>query len=540
MKSIILIGAGGHTASCIDVIENDGRFHIAGLVGTVNQLHDRICGYEVIATDDDLVALAKEYRHALVTVGQVKTADVRSHLYERARLAGFIFPVVISPNSYISPHSSIGEGSIIMSGATINSNVKVGCNCIINSHALVEHGVQVGDHCHISTGVVLNGNVNVGAGSFIGSGTVTRQGVSIGLGCVVSMGSVVARDLPDGIKHRSTYAQLGVLIIAEAGVNHNGDLEVARRLIDIAAESGADIVKFQTFKADLLVTKSAVKADYQLEATGSTESQHEMLRRLELTPSMHDELITHAARRGIEFMSTAFDVASVDLLASKGLKRFKVPSGEITNLPYLQRIAAVAQDVIMSTGMATLAEIGAAIEVLKAGGIPLSRITILHCTTDYPARMHEVNLRAMHTIASEFGVQVGYSDHTQGIEVSIAAAAMGARIIEKHFTLDQNLPGPDHKASLTPEQLAALVCSIRNIELAIGDGVKGPTTNEAKNLPIVRKSIVAIQHIKAGEFFSTQNIGVKRPGIGISPMRLAEVIGKPATRDYIPDELIEI
>jgi N,N'-diacetyllegionaminate synthase len=331
-----------------------------------------------------------------------------------------------------------------------------------------------------------------------------------------------------------------VLIIAEAGVNHNGNMELARRLIDVAADADADIVKFQTFSADRLATKSAAKADYQVETTGAGESQHEMLRRLELSPAMHDELIVHAARCGIEFMSTAFDEVSVDLLAGKALTRFKVPSGEITNLAYLRRIATVAGEVIISTGMATLEEIGTAIDVFEAAGIARQRITVLHCTTEYPAPMGDVNLRAMQTIAREFGVRVGYSDHTQGIEVAIAAVALGATIIEKHFTLDQSLPGPDHKASLEPEQLAAMVIAIRNIEQAMGDGIKGPSSNEARNLPIVRKSLVAIQPIQAGEAFSAQNVGAKRPGTGISPMRLDEVIGKPAPRNFAPDELIEL
>ena len=331
-----------------------------------------------------------------------------------------------------------------------------------------------------------------------------------------------------------------VLIIAEAGVNHNGNMGLARRLIGVAKEAGADIVKFQTFAADRLVTKTAAKADYQTETTDAGESQHEMLRRLELNPAMHDELIVEAARCGIEFMSTAFDEESVSLLASKALKRFKVPSGEITNLNYLRRIASVADEVIISTGMATLEEISAAIAVFEADGIARDRIAVLHCTTEYPAPMAAVNLRAMQTIASEFGVRIGYSDHTQGIEVAIAAVALGATIIEKHFTLDCTLPGPDHKASLEPDQLAAMVAAIRNIEQAMGDGVKGPSPTEARNLPVVRKSLVAIRPIRAGEFFSTQNIGAKRPGTGISPMRLNEVVGKPAPRNFAPDELIEL
>lgn len=331
-----------------------------------------------------------------------------------------------------------------------------------------------------------------------------------------------------------------VLIIAEAGVNHNGDMGLARRLIGVAKEAGADIVKFQTFSADRLVTKTAAKADYQIQTTEMDESQHEMLRRLELSPAMHDELIAEAAMHGIEFMSTAFDEESVDLLAGKALKRFKVPSGEITNLTYLRRIASVANDVIISTGMATLEEIGDAIAVFEASGVRRDMITVLHCTTEYPAPVADVNLRAMQTIAHEFGVRVGYSDHTQGIEVAVASVALGATIIEKHFTLDRTLPGPDHKASLEPDQLAAMVVAIRNIEQAMGDGVKGPSPTEARNLPIVRKSLVAIRPIQAGELFSAQNVGAKRPGTGISPMRFDYVIGRPAPRNFALDQLIEL
>jgi N,N'-diacetyllegionaminate synthase len=331
-----------------------------------------------------------------------------------------------------------------------------------------------------------------------------------------------------------------VLIIAEVGVNHNGDMGLARRLIGVAKEAGADIVKFQTFSADRLVTKTAAKADYQIQTTKVDESQHEMLRRLELSPAMHDELIAEAAMHGIEFMSTAFDEESVDLLAGKALKRFKVPSGEITNLTYLRRIASVANDVIISTGMATLEEIGDAIAVFEASGVRRDMITVLHCTTEYPAPVADVNLRAMQTIAHKFGVRVGYSDHTQGIEVAVASTALGATIIEKHFTLDRTLPGPDHKASLEPEQLAAMVVAIRNIEQAMGDGVKRPSPTEAKNLPIVRKSLVAIRPIQAGEPFSAQNVGAKRPGTGISPMRFDDVIGRSAPRNFAPDELIEL
>lgn len=330
-----------------------------------------------------------------------------------------------------------------------------------------------------------------------------------------------------------------VLIIAEAGVNHNGDIQMARRLVDVAAESGADIVKFQTFSADRLATRSAAKAGYQAETTGASESQHEMLRRLELSPAMHDELIEYAAVRNIEFMSTAFDEESVTFLAGMGMKRFKVPSGEITNLAYLRRIAAVAGEVIISTGMAELDEIGAAINVFERAGVPHDRITVLHCTTEYPAPMADVNLRAMQTIARTYGVRIGYSDHTLGIEVATAAVALGATIIEKHFTLDRDLPGPDHRASLEPDQLEAMVSAIRNIERAMGSGVKAPSASEERNRLVARKSLVAARPIRAGETFDETNLTAKRPGTGISPMRLPELLGQKASRDFAADELIE-
>jgi N,N'-diacetyllegionaminate synthase len=323
-------------------------------------------------------------------------------------------------------------------------------------------------------------------------------------------------------------------------VNHNGDIELAKRLIDVAADAGADIVKFQTFCADRLVTKSAAKADYQLASTGAEESQHEMLRRLELSPAMHEILMAHCASRNIEFMSTAFDEQSVDLLSSYGLRRFKIPSGEITNLAYLRHIAKVAGEVIISTGMATLDEIGAAIAVFEAAGVPRARITVLHCTTEYPAPFADVNLRAMQTIGDTFSVRIGYSDHTVGIEIPIAAVALGASIIEKHFTLDNTMPGPDHQASLAPAELQAMVAAIRGIESAMGNGVKAPSPTEAKNLGIVRKSLVAVRSIEAGEVFSMENVGAKRPGTGISPMRLDEVLGRAAPRSFVADELIEL
>jgi N,N'-diacetyllegionaminate synthase len=328
------------------------------------------------------------------------------------------------------------------------------------------------------------------------------------------------------------------LIIAEAGVNHNGDIKLAKLLIDAAAEAGADLVKFQTFNADRLVTRTAKKADYQNQATDKKESQYEMLRQLELSPEMHVELIAHCASRNIGFFSTGFDIESIDLLLSLGQDHFKIPSGEITNLPYLRHIGRLGKDVIFSTGMATMGEIEATIDVLEQAGTPRSNITVLHCTTEYPTPMVEVNLRAMQSIQMAFGVAVGYSDHTTGIEVAIAAVALGATVIEKHFTLDRNMLGPDHKASLEPAELKDMVVAIRNIELALGDGIKRLTPSEAKNRAVARKSLVAGRSIKMDEVFSAQNITTKRPGTGVSPMRWDEVIGQFAQKNYKKDDLI--
>lgn len=330
------------------------------------------------------------------------------------------------------------------------------------------------------------------------------------------------------------------LIIAEAGVNHNGDLDIAKQLIDCAAAAGADLVKFQTFSADRQVTRMAAKADYQVQTTDSSESQYEMLHRLELTEAMHHHLISHCAARNIGFFSTGFDIESVDLLVSLGQDHFKIPSGEITNLPYLRHIAQFGKNVILSTGMATLGDIEAAIEVLEQSGTPRARLVVLHCNTEYPTPMADVNLRAMETIHTAFGVSVGYSDHTLGIEVAIASVAMGASVVEKHFTLDRNLPGPDHQASLEPAELKAMISAIRNVELAMGDGIKRLSTSEARNKPVVRKSLVAKCAIKAGESFSTDNITAKRPGTGISPMRWDNIIGRVALRDFTVDELIDL
>jgi N,N'-diacetyllegionaminate synthase len=329
------------------------------------------------------------------------------------------------------------------------------------------------------------------------------------------------------------------LIIAEAGVNHNGDIKLAKQLIDVAADAGADYVKFQTFSADRMVTKSADKAEYQRQSSDSSESQYEMLKRLELSVEMHLELIEHSEHKSIKFLSTGFDIQSVDLLIGLGLGLIKIPSGEITNLPFLRYVGSLGLPVILSSGMSTMREIGDALSILEQSGLRRDKIIVLHCTTEYPTPMDEVNLRAMNNIRKTLGVAVGYSDHTVGIEVSVAAAALGASVIEKHFTIDRSLPGPDHKASLEPFELAAMVKAIRNVEVAFGSDVKEPTNSEIKNIQIARKSILAGRKIEIGEILSASNLVVKRPGDGVSPMRWDHLIGQAAIREYLPDEKID-
>ena len=330
-----------------------------------------------------------------------------------------------------------------------------------------------------------------------------------------------------------------IFVIAEAGVNHNGSMETAKKMIDAAADAGADAVKFQTFKADSLVRKDAQKAAYQQRnAANQKESQYEMLKKLELTKEMHQELMDYCKKRDIMFLSTPFDIDSIKMLVDYGIAVLKVPSGEVTNYPYLREIGRTGKPVIMSTGMCELEEVREAVRTLQENGS--GEITLLHCNTEYPTPMEDVNLLAMCTLRDEIGMPVGYSDHTQGIEVPIAAAAMGAVVIEKHFTLDRNMEGPDHKASLEPEELLEMVRSIRNIESALGDGIKRPSVSEMKNRDVARKSIVARTNIAKGEVFTEGNLTAKRPGNGISPMQWNEVIGLRADRDYEQDEMIKL
>jgi len=329
-----------------------------------------------------------------------------------------------------------------------------------------------------------------------------------------------------------------VYIIAEAGVNHNGSVSTAKKLIEEAAKAGADAVKFQTFTADAIITKNAAKAEYQKETTGDSETQFEMVKKLELDLDAHKELISHASECGIDFLSSPFDLVSIDVLHNLGLKTFKIPSGEINNLPYLRKLASLKANYIISTGMSNMSEIVECMHIFTSAGCPTSNISLLHVNTQYPTPYEDVNLHAMLTIGNTIGVSYGYSDHTLGIEIATAAVALGASVIEKHFTLDKTMEGPDHSSSLEPAELKAMVSAIRNIEVALGDGIKRPSDSELENIKIVRKSIVAATDIKSGEIFTEQNLTTKRPGNGTSPMRWDKVIGHPAKKDYKKDELI--
>lgn len=329
-----------------------------------------------------------------------------------------------------------------------------------------------------------------------------------------------------------------VFIIAEAGVNHNGDMKIAKQLVDAACDAGADAVKFQTFKAENIVCKTTPKAEYQLETTDKSETQYDMLKKLELTRQMHKELIEYCTEKKIMFLSTPFDIESIRMLAKLGIQLFKIPSGEITNLPYLREVAKQHKKVILSTGMSNMEEVKAAVKVLENNGT--NDIILLHCNSQYPTPVSDVNLLAMVKIHEELKLPVGYSDHTQGIEMPIAATALGATVIEKHFTLDKNMEGPDHKVSLEPYELKQMVEGIRKVELALGTGIKQVSESEKKNIDIVRKSIVASAVIKKDEIYTNENLTTKRPGNGISPMRWDEIIGSKANRDYEVDEMIQI
>ena len=339
---------------------------------------------------------------------------------------------------------------------------------------------------------------------------------------------------------REKYKMNSVLIIAEAGVNHNGSLDLARKLIDVAATAGVDYVKFQTFRADKIASKHAAKAEYQAEVTDKNESQLDMLKRLELSYDDHLELMDYCSKKKIRFLSTPFDLESITLLKELGVTVGKIPSGELTNLPYLRKMAQSFDSLILSTGMSDMNEIEEAVTAITDTGFTKEKLTVLHCNTEYPTPFEDVNLRAMQTIAQKLGVQIGYSDHTKGIEVPVAAVALGAIVIEKHFTLDRSMEGPDHKASLEPDELIAMTASIRNIEKALGNGVKEPSPSEMKNRVVARKSLVALRDLGSGHILSESDLTSKRPGTGVSPMELYNVVGKALRKPIRQDDVLTL
>ena len=332
---------------------------------------------------------------------------------------------------------------------------------------------------------------------------------------------------------------MSVFVIAEAGINHNGSISVAKKLIDIAAKSGADAVKFQTFNTENLVTKNAKKARYQKKNDSKKESQFNMLKKLELSPQMHKVLLSYCRKKNILFLSSAFDLHSIDFLNNLGLKIFKIPSGEITNLSYLKKVGNLNKKIILSTGMSNIKEIKDALNVLIKSGTKKKNITVMHANTEYPTSMRDVNLRSMLSIGKTFNVNFGYSDHTLGSEVCVAAVALGAKCIEKHFTLNRNMKGPDHRASLEPKELTHMIYAIRNIEIALGSRIKRPSKSEIPNIKIVRKSLVASRNIKKGEIFTEQNLTAKRPGNGLSPFKIIKFLGKRSLKNYKKDQQIK-
>ena len=542
-EKIILLGGGGHAKVVIDAIRSSGKFSIYGIFDPHLAVGRSIMGVKVLGNDRILPKL-KNIKYAFISVGSVGNCDVRKKIYRYLKTIGLQLPVIAHPTAIIARNAKIKEGAFMAARAVVNSGAKIGRNAIINTASSVDHDCRIGDFVHIGPGVALSGDIKIGNETHIGTGARIIQNLTIGSKCMVGAGVTIRQNLKS--KTHIAVSQPSflikpdrkVFIIAEAGVNHNGNLQLAKRMVDIASDAGADAIKFQTFSTKDMISASTPKAKYQKDPSNPKESQKEMLKRLELNPYSHKELVKYCKEKGITFLSTPFDIGSVNLLNKLGMRIFKVPSGEITNLPYLKKIGNLKKKIILSTGISSMEEISEALTILTKNGTPKKDITVLHCNTAYPTPMKDTNLLAMLTIRDNFKISVGYSDHTKGIEVPIAAVALGANVIEKHFTLDRNLKGPDHRFSIEPKELKEMVMSIRNIEKALGDGSKNPSKSELKNRIAVRKSIVATRNIKKGEFFTKENLAVKRPGSGISPLTWDSVIGKKAVKGFRKDELI--
>ena len=546
-KDMILIGSGGHARSCIDAINTGKDYNIYGILDPALKKGARILNIPVLGGDEILEELFnKGIKLAFIGVGSIGDCTRRKEIYKKLKKIGFTIPVVIHKSAVLAVSALIEEGAYIGANAVINPNSKIGKNTIINTYASIDHDCTVEDFAHIAPRATLSGGVLVRSEAHIGIGANILQMIDIGRGSIVGAGTTVRHNMKEGARNFgkgfnvSSKKRNPVFIIAEAGVNHGGSLEIAKTMIDKAKEAGADAVKFQRFNAEKLVSSLAPKAEYQKRNVGEKESHLEMLKKLELDINAHKELMDYCIEKEILFLSSPFDMESIDQLEQLGLAIFKIPSGEITNMPYLKKIGRLAKRVIISTGMSTLEEIESALGILIDNGTKKDDITIMHCNTEYPTPHKDTNLMAILTLKESLKVDVGYSDHTTGIEVPIAAVALGASVIEKHFTLDKNMHGPDHKASLEPDELKGMVLAIRKTEEALGSGIKEPAPSELKNIDIVRKSVVAAREIKEGELFQEDNIIAKRPARGISPMKWGSVIGRPAKRNFKKDEFIEI
>ena len=544
-ENILLAGGGGHCKVVIDAIERAGFYNIFGIVDPGIRKGDNVLGIPVIGDDGALSGFFKRgIRYAFISVGSVANCNARKTLYKKLKDIGFDLPVIIHPKAVVAPDVKIGEGTFIAASSAVNPGTVIGKNVILNTRSSVDHDCVIDDFVHIAPGVTLSGGVKIGSGTHVGTGASVTQYLKIGKDCVIGAGTTLRHDMKKKSRNFGMDARplkrRKVFIIAEAGVNHNGSRETARKMIDAAKKAGADAIKFQTFRAEGIARKSAPKADYQKKTTSGKESHFAMLKRLELDQNDHRSLLAYCRKKRIKFLSSPFDEKSIDMLVKLGLQIFKVPSGEITNLPYLRKIGGLKKSVILSTGMSDMEEIEKALSALIKSGTPKDNITVLQCSTEYPAPYKDVNLLAMLTIKNAFKVNVGYSDHAAGPEAAIAAAALGAGVIEKHFTLDKNMPGPDHKASLEPGEFSLMVKALRNVEKALGDGTKRVSRSEEKNKPITRKSIVAAKRIKKGERFTVKNITAKRPATGISCSFWESVVGKTAKKDFKKDGFIQL
>ena len=547
-EKIVVVGGGGHAKVVIDAAKKARKIPICGIVDGKLRKGISVMGVRVLGDDAALRDLFENgVRKAFIGVGSVGNSDVRKNIYRNLKKIGFILPVIKHPSAVVAASVKVGEGAFIAAGTVINPCVKIGKNAIINTRASIDHDCRLGDFVHVAPGVTISGAVSVGEETHIGTGANIINNVKIGKKCIIAAGETVRLDIKDGKTYRTDrcFADLSkkrkkVFIIAEAGVNHNGSLATARKLIDVAAKAGADAVKFQIFKTENLVSISAPKAPYQRKTKLPEESHFEMLKKLELRKADWEVIAAYCRKKRIMFLASAFDEASVRFLKKIGIKFFKIPSGEINNLPYLRKTGQYGKKIIMSSGMADMSEIKTALKVLTEAGTPKKNVIVLQCNTDYPTPVGDANLRAMLWLKRSLGVSVGYSDHTRGIEVAIAAAALGAEIIEKHFTLDNNAPGPDHKASLNPTELEEMIRSIRNVEKALGNGSKRVSPSESKNRLAARKSIVASGFIKKGDIFTEKNIATKRPAVGMNPMKWDKVMGKRAQKDFLKDEPIKI